>query len=106
MTPAQQAKRERELLEAFVKSGNRFRECPIVDDDFPALRDEFDLLLGGATNYIKNHPPLIVNETSVGVDGCMGMQECRVTIISEGKHAAKAPPPQAADGPLPADDID
>ncbi len=45
---------DRQQLENLVKLGNRFRNCPIVDDDFPHLRDTFDFALTDATNHLAD----------------------------------------------------
>ena len=44
---------ERNLLKKLVDLGNKFRMTPIVDDDFPTQRDNFDLCLKEATEYLK-----------------------------------------------------
>ena len=46
----------RERMETFrrlVEVGNKFRNTPIVDDGFSAIRDEFDALLDKATKLFK-----------------------------------------------------
>jgi len=43
---------ERILLEQLVDLGNKFRLTPIVDDDFPTMRDNFDRCLRVATEYL------------------------------------------------------
>lgn len=43
---------ERILLEQLVDLGNKFRLTPIVDDDFPTQRDNFDRCLRVATEYL------------------------------------------------------
>lgn len=48
-------KRFREL----VVDGNRFRGTPIVDDDFPALRDSFDGKLQVATELSLSVPRVV-----------------------------------------------
>ncbi len=40
------------VFRELVVAGNRFRNTPIVDDDFPAVRDEFDALLARATEEL------------------------------------------------------
>ena len=45
-----------EMLDRLVRAGNRFRNTPIVDDDFPAMRDEFDRLLVKATELVESSP--------------------------------------------------
>lgn len=47
-------------LVRLVKAGNRFRKTPIVDDDFPAIRDSFDQELLTATNFTHQTHPHIV----------------------------------------------
>lgn len=47
-------KTERQLLERLVDLGNKFRLTPVVDNDFPAQRDNFDACLLEATTYLKN----------------------------------------------------
>ncbi len=44
---------ERQLLVKLVDLGNKFRNTPIVDDDFPTQRDNFDRCLKEATEYLK-----------------------------------------------------
>lgn len=51
---------DREVLSRLVKYANRFRNTPIVDDDFPARRDFFDYYLGTATTYLEKERPKIV----------------------------------------------
>lgn len=41
------------MLRSLVREGNRFRKTPIVDDDFPQMRDTFDKLLSDATNLVN-----------------------------------------------------
>lgn len=50
---------ERQLLR-LVKAGQRFRRTPIVDDDFPALRDDFDCTLQQAEDWLTRPRPKIV----------------------------------------------
>ena len=50
----------REQLETIVKIGLRFRKTPIVDDDFPAMRDEFDRTLDRAATHLLKPRPKIV----------------------------------------------
>lgn len=49
-----------EMLARLVSAGNRFRMTPIVDDDFPAMRDMFDETLAEATRLVKQDRPRIV----------------------------------------------
>lgn len=48
------------VLKELVRQGNRFRRTPIVDDDFPGIRDEFDRELDKATTFVKAERPTIV----------------------------------------------
>jgi hypothetical protein len=82
MTAEDKLKKERDLLERLVDFGNKFRFTPIVDDDFPFQRDNFDECLREATEYIKNNSPVKTYRQYVQVDGCMGLQEAVVTTIS------------------------
>lgn len=50
----------RERLARLVMAGNRFRLTPIVDDDFPAIRDEFDQALQRATEHVALPAPKVV----------------------------------------------
>lgn len=63
---------ERKLLEQLVKSGNKFRNTPIVDNDFCMNRNEFDMILTEATEYIKNNKPVCVSKQRMIADDCMG----------------------------------
>ena len=81
MTAKQQAKKERELLNELVDLGCKFRNTPIVDNDFPSQRDAFDSKLSEAELFVKENKPLIVNTTSMIQDGCMGQQPCVVTTV-------------------------
>jgi hypothetical protein len=45
------------LLKAIVDVGLRFRKTPIVDDDFPVVRDEFDCRLFEALSFLQNNAP-------------------------------------------------
>ncbi len=45
--------KEHQLLERLVDLGNKFRLTPIVDDDFPVQRDNFDRCLAEATEYLR-----------------------------------------------------
>jgi hypothetical protein len=67
---------ERLLLEELCEAGERFRNTPIVDDDFCAMRDTFDLLLAKSVSFLKENKALSVFRGTVIVDGCMGQQEC------------------------------
>jgi hypothetical protein len=51
---------DRKQLEALVRIGNQWRLTPIVDDDFVALKDKFDLELGRATAHVARDFPKIV----------------------------------------------
>lgn len=55
MQQAEQRRRvtEHQLLKQLVDLGNKFRLTPIVDDDFPAQRDNFDACLREATEYLN-----------------------------------------------------
>lgn len=44
---------DNQLLKKLVDLGNKFRLTPIVDDDFPEQRDNFDACLREATKYLK-----------------------------------------------------
>jgi hypothetical protein len=44
---------DREWLAKIVATANKFRSTPIVDDDFPDIRDEFDATLREATSYLN-----------------------------------------------------
>jgi len=49
---------EQEEIERFIKLANAWRNTPIVDDDFPLMRDRFDLELRRLTKKlddIKEH---------------------------------------------------
>lgn len=48
------------VLAELVRQGNRFRNTPIVDDDFPTIRNEFDHELDRATSFVKSERPRIV----------------------------------------------
>jgi hypothetical protein len=65
----------KQQLERLVSIGERFRNTPIVDDDFPAMRDAFDRELEAAKQRLAN--PQYEN---VIVDGCMGKQEIRMEV--------------------------
>jgi hypothetical protein len=52
----EEAMKDRQVLENLVKIGNRFRRTPIVDDDFPGMRNEFDSALTAATTYLSVNP--------------------------------------------------
>lgn len=82
MKAKEQAEMERSLLERLVKIGNRFRNTPIVDDDFVGIKNEFDSVLRNASRFIEDNRKLVVNETTMIVDGCMGLSEVRVTNIN------------------------
>lgn len=47
-----QEQTDNQLLEKLVDLGNKFRLTSIVDDDFPAQRDNFDTCLREATEYL------------------------------------------------------
>jgi hypothetical protein len=47
-------------LVSLVRAGLRFRKTPIVDDDFPAMRDEFDRQLDAAEEACKRPRPRVV----------------------------------------------
>ena len=81
MNPEEKVAKERQLLERLVKFGNQFRATPIVDDDFPTLRDEFDAVLCEATEHIKGNNPVRVSRRRVTIDGCNGQDEVIVTTI-------------------------
>jgi cell division protein FtsB len=51
---------DREQLTALAKKGERFRRCPIVDDDFPAIRDDFDAELEKAHRHLDRLRPTVV----------------------------------------------
>jgi hypothetical protein len=51
---------DREQLAALAKKGERFRRCPVVDDDFPAIRDDFDGELAAAHRHLDRPRPVIV----------------------------------------------
>ena len=72
---------ERKLLEKLVTLGNRFRNTPIVDDDFSAQRDAFDFALVEATDFIKKNKPPRLQQSRKIEDGCMGLQEVIVTTF-------------------------
>ena len=76
---------ERTMLEQLVELGNRFRDTPIVDDDFPSLRDQFDSKLKEATALLKTLEPCHINSTRMIIDGCMGQQEVIVTNFNRRK---------------------
>lgn len=42
------------LLTKLVNIGERWRNTPIVDDNFPSLRDEFDAALHEAKCYLQS----------------------------------------------------
>ena len=72
---------ERHYLEILVTLGNRFRNTPIVDDDFVSQRHAFDLALAEATGFINNSKPPKLYESRKIEDGCMGPQEVIVTTF-------------------------
>lgn len=45
---------EREYLEHLVRLAEQFRRTPIVDDDFPAYRDRFDLAVEEAKRFLES----------------------------------------------------
>jgi hypothetical protein len=51
---------DREQLNRLVVEGARLRSTPIVDDDFPAIRDGFDSELRRAGEHLKRQRPVIV----------------------------------------------
>jgi len=55
MQEAEQRRRitDHQLLEWLVALGNKFRSTPIVDDDFPTQRDNFDMCLAEATEHLR-----------------------------------------------------
>lgn len=45
----------RNWLQRLVRAGERLRGTPIVDDDFPQMRDEFDMLLKAAHRFLQEN---------------------------------------------------
>ena len=62
------------VLQELVKRAVRFRNTPIVDDDFCAIRDEFDSYLAFAEEHLAK--PEIMQ--CAMQDGCMGVQEVEI----------------------------
>ena len=83
LNEAQRVRKERQLLEELVDLGNKFRNTPIVDDDFCAQRDAFDLKLMQASEHLKEYAALQVCTSSMIYDGCMGEQRTIVTYVQE-----------------------
>lgn len=46
-------------LNEFINAAHNFRNCAIVDDEFPALRDRFDALLTRMTDWNKDRPEVV-----------------------------------------------
>ena len=65
----------REMLERLVISGKRFRATPIVDDDFVAIKNEFDDMLAEADRHLNNPQAMCM----LIVDGFIGPDEVLVT---------------------------
>ncbi len=51
---------DRDQLKMLAKKGERFRRCPIVDDDFPGIRDDFDRELAAAHRHLDKPRPVVV----------------------------------------------
>jgi len=51
---------DREQLKKLVDIGNRWRNTPIVDDDFVTLKNEFDHELGRAMKLVQTPRPKVV----------------------------------------------
>lgn len=75
MDPKQRIDLERQVLSDLVTLGERFRSTPIVDDDFPIIRDRFDGILEKAKKHLAEVKKVEVYSRYMHSDGCMGMQE-------------------------------
>lgn len=51
---------DRKQLERLVKKGERFRNTPIVDDDFVVVKDDFDSELFLARRHLNKSRPTVV----------------------------------------------
>lgn len=73
------AKSDRQMLEALVKAGERFRRTPIVDDDFLTVKHSFDLLLAQAAEWL-GRPLTAVDEqpSPVSAEG-----DCWLAVIED-----------------------
>jgi NTP pyrophosphatase (non-canonical NTP hydrolase) len=53
---------DRDVLKILVKDAERFRRTPIVDDDFPAYRDNFDATLLATKKHLENSTGLDLSD--------------------------------------------
>lgn len=71
---------QQKIIIELVEIGERFRKTPIVDDDFPSLRDQFDILLRSLSDSLKANK-FQARKQTYSIDGCMGAQDCYLPVI-------------------------